>query len=266
MSKRITLPANLFLESQVGDPHTKLRFRLISEDKNRISSWTPIFSIDPEFIFVRGTGDTLGKINIEKNVGTVSISWDSVSVYKNINGTLTHIEESPVYDLWIRWAGTSGTHPSDWIYKERLSSTSVSIVVPTTYPDPNSPYGDITPKYLYIEVYRQGKPVSRYEYVNSFLQNASTVDISNDTIFFQSGHEYSTGSPIVYNSTTPISGLTNGSTYYVRAVSYTRLSLYPTELDSFNNTSKINLSGALSGTGTITGYPFRMYSGLITTL
>lgn len=265
MSKKITLPASLFIESEVDHPETELRFRLISEDRNRISAWTPIFSVDPEFVFVRGLDNIKGKIDVRKNVGVVSVSWDSIGVYKYFDSSSTYIGISPVYDIWIRWAGVSGANPSNWIYQERIVATSTNIVIPPTYTNPNPPYQDILPKYLYIEVYRQGRTVSRHEDVKSFLQNPNTIDLSNDSIFFESGHKYSTGSPVVYSSTTPIAGLTNGNTYYVSTINYKTLGLCLTEADAFNN-NKINLSGTLTGTGSITGYPFRMYSDLITTL
>lgn len=261
MSKKVLLPASLFIESEVNHPETELRFRLVSEDRNRTSAWTPIFSVDPEFIFVRGLGNIQGKIDIRKNVGVVSVSWDSIGVYKYFDSTSTYIGISPVYDIWIKWAGAGGSNPTDWIYQERLVSTSTNIVIPQDYTTPPS-----SPKYLYIEVYRQGRTLSRYEDVNSFLQNSNVVDVSNNSIFFEFGHKYSTGSSIVYSSTTPITGLVNGGTYYVRTINYKTLSLYLTEADAFNDVNRIDLNGTLTGTGTITGYPFRMYSGLITTL
>ena len=266
MSKRVVLPLNLFLQTSVHDKNAKLRFRLISEDRNSISQWTSIFSINPELIFIRGTNSIPGKIHLQKIGDTVRASWDSVSVNKYINDSFVYLQDLSEYDIWIRWAGASGANPSNWIYKERISSTSLDVVIPTTYPNPNSPFNNITPKYLYIEVYRVGKPVSRFEDVDDFVQNSISVDLTNDTIFFEDGQEYVTGSPIVYTSATPITGLTNGATYCVRVINASRISLYPTENDAINNTNKINLSGTPSGTGTITGYPLRMYSALITTL
>ena len=187
------------------------------------------------------------------------MAWDSVSVYKDTGGSLVHAGESPTYDLWIRWTGVGDASPTDWNYKERLTSTSVNIVIPSTYPDPNPPYANINPKNLYVEVYRLGRPVQRYQDATQLDQNSSTVDMTNSYIFFETGSNYSTGSPITYTSATPITGLTSGSTYYVRVINYNSISLHSTEAGSFNNTNKITFSGSPSGTMTITGYPFRMY-------
>lgn len=267
MSKRIILPRNLFLEADIEDPNIKLRFRLISENRNSISAWSSIFSINPKFIYVKSKSGSLGKIHLQKSGDVVNISWDSVSVNKYIDDILIYLQELSQYDIWIKWAGTGGADPSDWIYKERISSTSLNINIPSSYVDSTgvTRLGN-TIKYMYIEIYRIGRPVSRFQDIDSFIQDSISVDITNDTIFFEEGQEYATSSSVVYTSATPITGLTSGSTYYVRVVGPSRISLHPTELDAFNNTNKINLSGTPSGTGTITGYPLQMYSALITTL
>lgn len=265
MSKKIILPLNLFLETDIQDRNTKLRFRLISEDRNSISPWTSIFSVDPKFIYVKGTGETLGKILVQKSGSVINISWDSVSVNKYVDGSLSFLQELSEYDVWIKWAENGGTNPSDWIYKERIASTSLNINIPSSYIDS---IGTVrpNPKYIYVEIYRIGRPISRFEDIDDFVQNSFSVDTTNDTIFFEEGQEYATSSPIVYTSTTPIAGLTSGTTYYVRTVDSSRISLHPTEADAFSNTNKINLSGTPSGIGTITGYPLRMYSALTTNL
>lgn len=265
MPKKVILPLNLFLETDIQDRNTKLRFRIISEDRNSISPWTSIFSIDPQFIYVKGKGGTLGTILVQKNGSVVNISWDAVSVNKYINDSLVFLQELPEYDIWIKWAGNGDVHPSDWIYKERIASTSLNINIPTSYIDSTGTVRP-APKYMYIEIYRIGRPISRFEDIDDFNQDLVSVDIINDTIFFEEGQEYATSSPITYTSATPITGLTSGTIYYVRTVDSSRISLHPTEADAFANTNKINLSGTPSGTGTITGYPLRMYSGLITTL
>jgi hypothetical protein len=266
MTKKLIVPKENFQDMNVYDPQYQIRYRLISDDRNRVSAWTPIFSVDPEVVFVRGTLQIPGNIQIEKNSGYVTVTWDSVSIYKDIDSSLNYVGELPYYDLWIRWAGSGGGTPSNWIYQSRISSTSVNLVVPATYPNPVSPFNNVVPRYLYVEVYRPGNPILRYEQVKDLIQNTATVSTANDTITFPEGHMFSTGTPITYVSATPIGGLTSGATYYVRALNYHQISLYPTRADSQANTNKINFINTPTGTATLTGFPFRMYEISITTL
>lgn len=266
-SKQIIISKEQLPKVNQDVPHRQIRIRLLTEDKNRSSSWSPVFSIDPKVYFVQGTKAIPGTIKLEKVSGQyVSAVWDSVSIYKTgESGDEFNIGNIDDFDLWIRWAGAGGSNPSDWIHLQRIVSSSLNIIIPSTYAYGSTPLYD-TPKYLYVEVYRTARIPYRYEQSLDFNQDASNVIVSNDTINFPSGHGYSTGSAVVYTSTTPITGLTNGATYYIRAINYNLISFHDTAAHAVADTNKINLNGTPTGIGTITGYPFRMYSALITTL
>lgn len=263
---KIIIPKENFPEMDIYTQKYNVRYRIITDNQNNLSTWSPIFEIDPQVVFQPGTFDFPGSINIEK-VGSsyVGLTWDSVSIYKERSDGLALIGELPSYDLWIRWAGSGGSNPSDWIYKERIFSTSININIPSSYMDSNGIVRS-KPKYMYAEVYRPGRPVIRYEQTYEFSQNSTTVDITNDWIDFGRGHGSTTGTPGLYISATPIGGLTSGNTYYTRTVDYTTIALYPTKADALANTNKINLTSTGSATGSFTGFPFRMYDALITTL
>lgn len=262
----ISIPKENFYDLDIYTQKVSARYRIISDNRNNISYWSPIFQIDPEIIYWRGTTEIPGNMFLEKlGSSFVTITWDSVALYKDIDGTLTNIGELPYYDLWIKWAQNGGANPSDWIYKERISSTSVNINIPSSYIDAGGTSRS-TPKYMYAEVYRPGRPITRYEQTYEFPQNSTTVDITNDYINFGQGHGSATGTPGLYTSATPIGGLTSGNTYYTRTINYTTIALYPTKADALNNTNKVNLTSTGSGTGSFTGFPFRMYDEVITTL
>lgn len=242
-----------FIDLDVYTQKIQTRYRVTTDDKNVTSYWSPIYSVDPMLFFTRGTVQIPGSVSVEKVGSNIKIIWDSVAGYKDLSSN--PVLELPYYDIWIRWADSGGTNPGEWIYVERSSSTSLDIIVPEYYT------GTTTPKYIFVEVYRPGKPVLRYEDTISFLQNSDSVDISNDTIIIDSGYRYTTGSPVIYTSSSPITGLTSGNTYYIRVIDYYTLSLHPTESDAVLNLNKINLSGTPSGTGQIVGKPFMIYFG-----
>lgn len=263
---KVVIPKNNFIEQDIYTQKYNIRYRIVSDNQNNFSYWSPIFEINPELIFWPGTIEIPGSMKVEKlGSGFATITWDSVSIYKFIDNNFSFIGELEQYDLWIRWAQNSGANPSDWIYKERISTTSVNINIPSSYIDSGGTTRT-SPKYLYVEVYRPGRPIIRYEQTYSFPQNSTTVNTTNDTIDFGQGHGSATGTAGLYVATSAIGGLTSNTTYYTRTINFTTISLYATKDDALNNTNKINLTSTGSGTGSFTGFPFRMYDGLITTL
>ena len=252
MPKLIIAKEN-FTDLDIYTQKIQTRYRIATDDKNVTSYWSSIYSVDPMIFFTRGTVPIPGNISVEKVGSNIKVIWDSVAIYKDLSSN--PVAELPYYDVWIRWADTGGLDPGEWIYLERASSTSIDIIVPEYY------VGTTDPKYIFVEIYRPGRPIARHEDSISFSQNSTSVNISNDTITISSGYRYTTGSPIVYTSSSPVTGLTSGSTYYIRVIDYYTFSLHPTEEDAVLNLNKINLSGTPSGMATITGKPFMMYFG-----
>jgi hypothetical protein len=124
-----------------------VRYRIISEDRNRKSHWSPVTSIIPEYVFDEGDIDFFKQGNI------ITSTWDAVSIKK---GT-TLIENANEYDVWIRYDRNDG---GDWIYKQRVTGTSISTVHPATYTKGGVVQGSAPNKYS-IEVYLKGIPISR---------------------------------------------------------------------------------------------------------
>lgn len=270
MTKKLIIPRESLPPTNAYTRGYEVRYRITTEDRNRFSYWSPIFFVDPELIYEVGSLELRGSLSIEK-IGSsyVGVTWDSASVYKKIGDELSLLGELSEYDVWIRWAGSGGSNPSEWQRRERVSTTSININIPSTYPYTDPSTGivtDITPRYLYVEVYRPVRQIMRYEETRTFLQNSSTVNVTDDYIYFAEGHGTVTATAGFYESDTPIGGLSDSTTYYTRTIDYFNISLHPTKQDAIDNTNKINLTGTPSGTGSFTGYTFRLYDGLVTTL
>lgn len=140
--KQTTLPPLI-----AGEEGYVIRYRIVSEDKNRYSHWSPIETIKPNYQY------TLGTVSSEKQGTIVSVVWDAVVINKDGNFIVNEQE----YDLWVRWdRGDSG----DWISKQRLSGTSISLLIPETYTKSNVVQSSAPNKFS-IEVYMKGSPVSR---------------------------------------------------------------------------------------------------------
>jgi hypothetical protein len=130
------------------------------------------------------------------------------------------------------------------------------------------------PKQLFVEVYRPGRPVLRHEDSLFFDQRGVSATkeygyVQFGEIVFLNSHGYITGAAVVYNSDNPLTGLTDGQVYYIRADFFNTIYLYPTKQDAENNTNRIFFSAQI-GTGQIlgslTGKKLLVYEDSITTL
>lgn len=129
-----------------------LRYRIISSDKNRVSHWSPVYLIQPDYNFDSGT------IEFHKAGNIASLVWDSVTINKVEGADTYFIRKESSYDIWLRFDRGGGD--GDWLYKERLSTTSLSIPVPPTY-TVNGVVQPSQPNRLSVEVYLPGYPIER---------------------------------------------------------------------------------------------------------
>jgi len=148
MSKKLLLPrADLpDLNAFTGD--FDVRFRITTEDRNRFSYWSPIFSVSPDFTYISG------EIDISKSSNHINIIWDPVRVEKDGNFVL----QAQKYDIWVRWS--KNNDEGDWIYKERIEGTSVSVIIPTTYTIDGVDQ-ETAPNRVTVEIFLRGRPITR---------------------------------------------------------------------------------------------------------
>jgi hypothetical protein len=52
MSKKVVIPKSSLNNIIAGQSIVYVRYRLVSEDRNRVSAWTPIFSIIPTSVYI----------------------------------------------------------------------------------------------------------------------------------------------------------------------------------------------------------------------
>ena len=125
----------------------EVRYRIISEDKNRTSHWSPIFLVKPQFTYVPGT------IHHSKAGDVSTVAWNSVEIKKGS----TLIKEALSYDVWVKWdRGDSG----DWAYRSRVETSSISLITPSTYTK-NGIVQVSPPNRLSVEIYLKGFPITR---------------------------------------------------------------------------------------------------------
>lgn len=268
MSKLIRIPYSKLPEFNTLTEKYQVRYRLKSDDGSKVSAWSPIYSIDPNFLYIQGDLVTPGTILIQKQSPSpskafVSVVWDGVGIYKDINNLIGKLDK---YDFWFQYTENNGANPSNWIYGERIFTTSMNENVPATYTDST---GNTTriPKWMRVEVYIPGTPISRYtDKTISITQSSTTVNITSNAIVTASAHGLETGDAIVYASSNVIGGLENDTVYWVRVSSSTTFHLHNHKSEALKSLNTIDLTTTGSETGTFTRYPFLLYKSIITTL
>jgi hypothetical protein len=146
--KRIIIPKERIPDINSLTDSYAVRFRLITEDRNKLSYWSPIFYINPGFDYISG------EIDIAKVSNHVNIIWDAVRIEKN--GTF--VDQAREYDIWLRWS--KNNDQGDFIYKERVQGTSTSFIIPSTY-FINGVDQETAPNRLTIEIFLIASPISR---------------------------------------------------------------------------------------------------------
>ena len=160
----LTLPPLTVIGEKLG---YYTRYRIISDDRNKTSHWSPVYAVVNNFDFRRpidaGTGLEISQsaiaVNVVSSSGTriATLSWEPVSAYINNN----FITRALGYDIWLQWY--SNGQDGDWFYEERVTQTSLSITRPTSFRYTNPSTG-VTTSYtgtnrLQIEIYaRQTVP------------------------------------------------------------------------------------------------------------
>lgn len=96
------------------DEGYNLRIRLVSQDRNRVSFWTPLLTVEapavteiPCLINIVNTGT--GKL--------INLSWDDPN-------------NSKEFDIYVRWRMTPSGPLSDWTYKGSTFSNTWSLLDP----------------------------------------------------------------------------------------------------------------------------------------
>jgi hypothetical protein len=124
-----------------------IRYRVISEDKNRTSHWSPIINLDPQYTYVSGNIDIVSS-------GITTVAWDTVTIKV---GAQT-IRQAKDYDVWVKWSKAPGN--GDWNYVQRVSGNSISLVHPSTFYI-NGVDQLSAPNRITIEIYLKGEPITR---------------------------------------------------------------------------------------------------------
>ena len=95
-----------------------VRYRILAEDKNRASHWSPVYLIQPDYTYIPG------KIEFNSGNQIASFTWDPVIVLKNIK--IVQDITNKYFSADIVPLTTSGAHymnVDDWVTVEGVDAT-----------------------------------------------------------------------------------------------------------------------------------------------
>lgn len=128
-----------------------IRYRLISEDRNRVSAWSKVYNLKVPYV-----------IPITEYSIVVNNSHDLVTVTWNLN----KVPETAYFDVWVRWVGSHPEINYPWIYAATTTLNQYNFVFPATIPDPISG-GTETPNKIRVVVQRSTYPKEKENYPTS---------------------------------------------------------------------------------------------------
>jgi hypothetical protein len=145
--KKIRIRQSDISAINVNEEGYVLKYRVVSEDKNRTSQWSPISIIQPGYTYVGGD------ISFNKSGQVATLAWDSVSIQLGGN----EVRKASEFDIWLKWDRNDG---GDWLYKQRIDGGNISFPIPNTYTINGVVQGS-APNKLSVEIYLKGTPITR---------------------------------------------------------------------------------------------------------
>jgi hypothetical protein len=162
MAKKILIPRKSLPDINSITESYSVRFRLTNENRSKFSYWSPIFNISPDFIYEFDSS----AIDISKSSNHMNIIWEPVTIKKaeNIIGPALQ------YDIWVQWSKEESD--ADWLYKERVEGSSLSLLIPEDY-SVNGVLAGSKPNKIAVEIYLRGSPIIRNTNLLTYQDSAS---------------------------------------------------------------------------------------------
>lgn len=138
-------PISLFNDLTYG---YLVRYRIVSEDQNRFSHYSPQYKILPNYLLQRPYSKTLADLLVISNGPYVNVVWDPISIIDKVSGEL--VRKAIEYDVWLRWDKNDG---GVWEFQERVEGTAQGFVIPEEYTLENGTVIEQRPNKLSAEIY-----------------------------------------------------------------------------------------------------------------
>ena len=166
-------PPTLFKDNTFG---YRLRYRIVTEDSNRFSHYSPIQTVIPNYRFERPYNKTLADVLVISQGPYVNIVWDPISIKDRVSGNL--IRKAIEYDIWLRWDKADG---GTWEFQERVEGTAQGFVIPEEYVLANGTLVEQKPNHVSVEIYLRSSNPQRNN-ANPSSHPLLVFKLDNETI------------------------------------------------------------------------------------
>jgi hypothetical protein len=139
-------PFTVFKDGTFG---YRVRYRIVSEDGNRFSHYSPIFTVKPDYAFERPAAKDINDFVIIKQGPYINVVWDAILVKNTISEAL--IKKATQYDLWLRWS--RGESNASYVAADRVDGTLQGFIIPSSYTLTDGTVVQQTPTELSVEIY-----------------------------------------------------------------------------------------------------------------
>ena len=110
------------IQSDANGLFYALRYRVISEDKNRYSFWSPILRIDMPDLTTVTDSYKVHSSTTGQTPKIINISWTQPEP--------VDYAEFNTFDVFIRWKDNASNPLTDWILVGTVTSKSFALIVP----------------------------------------------------------------------------------------------------------------------------------------
>lgn len=142
-----------------GSAGYSVRYRIVSEDSNRFSHYSPIYKIIPNYLYERPYNKLVSDVEILTAGPYVNVVWDPITIKDRVSGNV--IRKALEYDIFLQW-GKGETNPDPvWIFEERVEGTAQGFVYPTEYELEDGTISVAKPNRLSVEIYLRSTNPSR---------------------------------------------------------------------------------------------------------
>ncbi len=147
-------PFTVFKDGTFG---YRIRYRIVSKDKNRFSPYSSIYSVKPNYVFERSAGKAIDDLAVVRQGPYVNVVWDAVSIKDKVTTNL--IKKATQYDVWLNWS--KGESNAVWVLADRADGTLQGAVIPSSYSLETGTVINEEPNVLSVEVFLRATAQSR---------------------------------------------------------------------------------------------------------
>jgi len=130
-----TVYNNDLQREEVASLHYDFRYRIISEDRNRFSHWSPIIRYTMPDVTTPFPYTSANRFSITKsgNPEVISAVWSFPGDLENPSDYEKIFRKTLSFDIWVRWNNNNTTNLGDagwtpWIYETNVSANTFSII------------------------------------------------------------------------------------------------------------------------------------------